>query len=103
MQRLGLVMTAPLITFVAQINRPSAGSLESSCNTGEEGFHFTGAVEVDQGKGWYGGLAVDPHCFPHISIRKSMKRGKQGYISFEELFKCMQFPALIDCLERPSA
>lgn len=36
--------------FVAQINRPSAGSLESSCNTGEEGFHFRGAVEVDQGK-----------------------------------------------------
>lgn len=28
--------------FVAQINSPSAGSLESSCSTGEESFYFMG-------------------------------------------------------------
>ena len=35
--------------IVAQINRSSAGSLESSCGTGEESFNFRGS-EVEPGK-----------------------------------------------------
>ena len=38
--------------IVAQINRPSAGSLESSCNAGEESFHFRGLRLSQQVMGW---------------------------------------------------
>lgn len=49
--------------IVAQINRPSAGSLESSCSAGQESFHFRGLrLSYRQVMGW--GLAVYRHRFP---------------------------------------
>ena len=59
--------------IVAQINRPSAGSLESSCGAGEESFHFRGLRSSQASDGM--GPGCLPASFPHISISKSMNRG----------------------------
>lgn len=59
--------------IVAQINRPSAGSLESSCGAGEESFHFRGLRSSKASDGL--GPGCLPTLFPHVSISKSMNRG----------------------------
>lgn len=81
--------------IVAQINRPSAGSLESSCSAGQESFHFRGLGSSQASDGMGPGCLAAP--FPQISISKSVK------ISFEKLVDCVPFPAPTGCRERPSA
>lgn len=59
--------------IVAQINRPFADSLESSCSTEEESFHFRGLRSSQASDGMWPGCLPTP--FPHSSISKSMNGG----------------------------
>lgn len=69
-QRVGHVIIDPPDYVVAQINRPSAGSLKSSCSAEEEDFHFRDLRSSQESD------AMGPSCLPaqspHISISKSM-------------------------------
>ena len=81
--------------IVAQINRPSAGSLESSCGAGQESFHFRGLRSIQASDGMGPGCLPTP--LPHISISKSVNN-----ISFEKLVDYVPFPAPTGCPERLS-
>lgn len=90
--------------FVAQINWPFAGSLESSCGAGEEAFIWVG-LEVDQGKRWDRGLLAYPRCFltfPHLHQRVSGEGNGATARLRGSLIAC-HFLHLQTCLERLSA
>lgn len=90
--------------FVAQINWPFAGSLESSCGAGEEAFISAG-LEVDRGKRRDRGLLAQPHCFltfPHLHQQVSDEgNGVTAHLR-GSLIAC-HFLHLQTCLERLSA
>lgn len=67
-QRVGRVKTDPPDYIVTQINRPSAGSLESSCNAGEESSHFRGLRSSQQVMGW-GAWPSPRNISPHLHQR----------------------------------
>lgn len=86
----------PLDYIVAQINRPSAGSLEPSCGAGEESFHFKGL------RSSHASDRMGPDHLPTPSPSASQWTEQQGNISLKEPIAYVPFPALTDCLETPS-